>query len=156
MGFKKVEIQIAGLRHFLPRNDFFFCFFFILLRFWSSLGVSWEPSWVFWVFFGRAPDSKTYKNQVFLMGFEKAVYWSLKLLMSVLGSSCFFLVKSGAKLGFQNGYQKWRKKESKNREAINSNNLIKRKMVQFLVPFWTSFGDHFEAHFGTQNLFKMC
>ena len=48
---KRVSIigisEIAGLRHFLPALKF--CLSNILMfffRFWSSLGASWEPSWV--------------------------------------------------------------------------------------------------------------
>ena len=50
---------------------------------------------------------------MFFKGFEKAVFWSLKLLTALLGSSCCFLGKSGAKMGFQNGYQKCEKKYQK-------------------------------------------
>ena len=81
-------------------------------------------------------DPKTCKNKVFFNGFEKAVFWSLKLLMALCVHLGCFLGKSGLKMGFQNGYQKWRKKESKNREAINSNNLI----IRTCVNFWSLFG----------------
>ena len=74
---------------------------------------------------------------MFFKGFEKAVFWSLKLLMALLGSSCFFLGKSGPKMGFQNGYQKWPKKKSRNREAINLNNLM---TTCFGYPFWIPIG----------------
>ena len=134
--------------------SFIFSMFFF--RFWSSLGASWEPSWASWGSLGRPLDPKTYKNLWFFKGYEKAVFWSLKLLMALLGSSCFFLGKSGPKMGFQNGYQKWSWTTLKiDFKSIMTNNN-KFGLVQFLLPFWTSFGSHFEAHFGTQNWFKIC
>ena len=83
------------------------------LGFRSSLGASWEPSWASWGSLGRPLDPKTCENLKFFKGYEKAVFWSLKLLMALLGSSCCFLGKSGPKMGFQNGCQKWCWKTSK-------------------------------------------
>ena len=60
--------------------------------------LSWEAS----------GPQKNLKNQLRFYRFLKIqLFGSLKLLMALLGSSCFFLGKSGAKMGFQNGYQKW-------------------------------------------------
>ena len=133
--------EIAGLRHFLTAIRFFkkFCYRF-WAPFWNPLGASWEPSWASWGSLGRPLDPKTCKKQTFFKGYEKAVFWSLKLLMALLGSSCCFLGKSGPKMGFQNGCQKCRGEVSKNE----------------LVPFWTSFGAHFGTHVEPQNLSKIC
>ena len=83
---------------------------------------------------------------MFFNGFEKAVFRSLKLLMALLGSSCCFLGKSGAKMGFQNGYQKWSCKTLKiefKMVMTNNNNFA---LVQFLVLLGVVLGDTFETH----------
>ena len=49
---------------------------------------------------------KRVKNN-FFKDFEKAVFWSLKLLMALCVHLGCFLGKSGPKMGFQNGCQKW-------------------------------------------------
>ena len=99
---------------------------------------------------------KTCKKQMFFNGFEKAVFWSLKLLMALLGSSCCFLGKSGAKMGFQNGYQKWSLKTLKIEFKSIMTNNNKFALVQFLVLFGLVFGDIFATHFETQNWSKIC
>ena len=81
-------------------------------------------------------DPKTCKKQVFFNGFEKAVFRSLKLLMALLGSSCCFLGKSGAKMGFQNGYQKWTKSYQKHDFKL----IIKKDKTCFGF-IWGSFLD---------------
>ena len=106
--------EIAGLRQLLAAILLCLSFFFYLFfRFWSSLIASWESSWVSWGSLGKPLDPKTCKNTVFFNDFEKAVSWSLKLLLALLGSSCFFLGKSGPTMGFQKGYQKCEKKIKK-------------------------------------------
>ena len=90
---------------------------------------------------------------MFFNGFEKAVFRSLKLLMALLGSSCCFLGKSGAKMGFQIGYQEW-----KNSYQKFDFKLIIKKDIVFLFYFGFRLGLvlGFEARFGIQTLFKIC
>ena len=153
---KRWKIEIAGLRHFLPWVDFFHFFFMFFFRFWSSLGASWEPSWASWGSLGRPLDPKTCKNQVFFNGFEKAVFWSLKLLMALCVHLGCFLGKSGPKMGCQNGCQKWLSRGSKNdfdMFTTSNNNL---SWLILLLPFCSSFGTNFGTHFEPQNWFKIC
>ena len=111
-------------------------------------------------------DPKTCKNKVFFNGFEKAVFWSLKLLMALCVHLGCFLGKSGPKMGFQNGCQKCRGQVSKNdfdRFTTSNNNFfwfnlwflfglvlvpilepilgskIGSKFVNFWVQFWIPF-----------------
>ena len=121
------------------------------LHFVHFLGGSWEPCWASWGSLGKPLDPKTCKNQVFFNGFEKAVFRSLKLLMTLLGSSCCFLGKSDPKMGFRNGYQKWSFKTSKNDFVFESFCVFNFLCFQFLVPFLSIFGNHFGAHFGTRS-----
>ena len=73
------------------------------------------------------------KNCWFFNGFEKAVFWSLKLLMALLGSSCCFLGKSGSKMGFQNGYQKWSLKTLKIEFKMKCHIITSLLWFNFLV-----------------------
>ena len=80
-------------------KKFLFLFFF---RFWSSLGASWEPSWASCGSLGRSLDPKMLKNWGFFKGFEKAVFWSLKLLMGLCVHRFFWsnlLPNFGARYG---------------------------------------------------------
>ena len=81
-------------------QKFFFLFFF---RFWSSLGASWEPSWASCGSLGRSLDPKMLKNLWFFKGFERAVFWSLKLLMGLCVHLGCFLGKSGPNMGYRYG-----------------------------------------------------
>ena len=58
-------------------------FFFRLL---SSLGASWEPSWVPKALLGGLWTSKTLKNILFLKVFANPAFWVLEALDGRLGA----------------------------------------------------------------------
>ena len=93
---------------------------------------------------------------MFFNGFEKAVFRSLKLLMALLGSSCCFLGKSGAKMGFQNGCQKWSLKTLKIEFKMKCHIITSLLWFNFLVLLGVVLGDTFETHFEPQNWSKIC
>ena len=71
------------------------------------MGVSWESLGLLEALLGSFKSEKmpTVPRENHL--FVNVVFWLFAALMALLGSSCCFLGKSGAKMGFQNGYQKW-------------------------------------------------
>ena len=81
--------------------------------FWSSLGSSWEPSWVSWGSLGRPPDPKTSKNRRFFEVFENAAFWFFEAPDGSLGLILPPLWPIWFQSGPQNGSQKWSKKWSK-------------------------------------------
>ena len=94
------------------------------------MGVSWEPSWASCGSLGRSLDPKMLENCGFFKGFEKAVFWSLKLLMALLGSSCCFLGKSGPKMGFKMGIKSGFLRHQKMTLTVFSNKHPLKKFVK--------------------------
>ena len=101
---KNMKSEIAGLRHFLPESlvllKFIFSFFLGFGALWVPLGSLLGP---LEALLGGLWTQKLEKNCGFLRFLKMQLFGSLKLLMALLGSSCFFLGKSGPKMGFQNG-----------------------------------------------------
>ena len=80
----------------------------------DPLVASWEPSWASCGSLGRSLDPKMLKNCGFFKGFEKAVFWSLKLLMGLFVHLGCFLGKFGGQVRVPKGVTKVRLKRFKN------------------------------------------
>ena len=84
----------------------------LFLRFWSSLGVSWEPSRASWGSLGKPLDPKTLKNLRFFEVFENAAFWLFEAPDGSLGLILPPLWPIWSQNGPQNGSQNCSKKET--------------------------------------------
>ena len=111
---KNQEIEIAGLRHFLPWVDFFLFFYFfeVLELFGCYLGTFLGLL----SFFGRALDSKTYKNPRFFLWVSKRQFiglWSswCPSWAHLVFSWSNLVPKWGSKMDAKSGSERHKKNE---------------------------------------------
>ena len=72
--------------------------------FWSSLGSSWEPSWVSWGSLGRPLDPKNLKKLCFLRFFENVTFWAcIRLFWGFLKISLFEVFWGFLKMSWRHG-----------------------------------------------------
>ena len=121
-------------------------FWIVCWGFWRSLGLSWEPFWVSWGFFGRPLDPKNYKkNCGFFNVFENAFFLFFEDPVGCFGLILLLFVRSGANAGSKMGSksgpkigqivgQKWYQKWSESAQNAWSKMGFKIKKIALTAP----------------------